>query len=252
MKNLIIIIVCIFSQAFFGQTPNELFDQANLAFKNGQYEKSINLYNSIEKSGYQSDVLYYNLGNAYYKLNKIAPSIYNYEKSLLINPTNTDAQNNLNFAKRMAIDVIEPMPKTLFQKINESIIYSVSYNNWAIINIVFAFLSIAFFIMYFFSSFETKKRTFFVLTFVGFGLFLITLSMGIKARHHFVNDQPAIVFEPKASVKSEPGFNSNEIFELHEGTKVQILDQIENWYKIKISDGKTGWINRNQVKKLKE
>lgn len=252
MKRITYILTLVLTaQSLWAQTPDEIFTQANTNFRNGKYEKAISQYEQIEKDGYQSAELYYNLGNAYYKLNKIAPSIYNYEKSLMLNPHYEDAQNNLAFAQRMAIDIIEPMPKTLFQRINETIIYPLSYNTWAWISIIFAFITAGFVIAYYF-SFETGiKRLFFILSFVALGLFLLTTSMGIKARHHFVNDQPAIVFASQVSVKSEPGATSEETFILHEGTKVQIVGEEENWYKIKLADGKIGWLMQNKVKPLK-
>jgi tetratricopeptide (TPR) repeat protein len=250
MKNLAYIFILFLSQTLWSQSPEELFNLANSDFRNGKYQSSILQYEKIIKEGFQSAELYFNLGNANYKLNKIAPSIYYFEKALLIDPQNEDAKNNLAFAQRMTIDVIEPMPKTFFQKINESFIYPLSYNTWAWITVMGAFLSAFFFISYYFSDYTHKKRLFFVLSLMGFVFFLITLSIGIKARHHFVTEKPAIVFEAQVSVKSEPGKTNTEVFALHEGTKVQVIDQEENWVKIKLADGKIGWILKENIKLL--
>ena len=112
MKKLIICFVVLFSVLSYSQTPEALFSKGNNFYQNGNYSKAIEAYLAIEKQGLQSDVLYYNLGNSYYKLNKVAPTIYYYEKALKINPANEDAISNLAFAKRMTIDVIEELPKT--------------------------------------------------------------------------------------------------------------------------------------------
>lgn len=250
MKKLTCIFILFLSQMLWSQTPEELFNLANADFRNGKYESSIVQYEKIIKEGFQSSELYYNLGNAYYKLNKIAPSIYNFEKALMINPENADAKNNLAFAQRMTIDVIEPMPKTFIQRINETFIYPLSYNTWAWITVIGAFLSAFFFISYYFSDYTQKKRLFFVLSLLGFVVFLITLSMGIKAKHHFVSEKPAIVFDSQVSVKSEPGNANAEVFALHEGTKVQVIEQEEIWVKIKLADGKIGWILKEKIKLL--
>ena len=61
---------------------------------------------------------------------------------------------------------------------------------------------------------------------------------------------PAIVFAQESQVKSEPNLRSDEAFVLHEGTKVQVLDTVNNWKKIKLSDGKTGWIPNEDIKLL--
>ena len=114
MKKLVFCFVVLFTVLSYSQTPEALFSKANSLYKNGNYSKAIDIYLSIEKQGLQSDELYYNLGNSYYKLNKVAPSIYYYEKALKINPLNEDAISNLAFAKRMTIDVIEELPKTFY------------------------------------------------------------------------------------------------------------------------------------------
>ncbi len=233
------------------QTPEQTFEQANTAFRNGKFEQAIHTYENILKSGQQSPELYYNLGNAYYKTNQIAPAIYNYEKALQLKPHYTEAQNNLAFAQRMAIDIIEPLPKTLFQKLNETLIYPISPNAWAWISIVIAFFSAASIVLYYFSSATGSKKFYFTITFITLGLFLLALSMGIKARHHANHDRPAIVFDKEVSVKSEPGFGNAESFKLHEGAKVQIEGQEEDWLKIRLADGKTGWLAQEVVMGLK-
>ena len=247
-----ILILLFVSQSFWAQTPKALFEAANLDYRNGKFEKAISQYESIEKSGFQSEELFYNLGNAYYKLNRIAPSIYYFEKALLLDPNNQDVQNNLTFAQRMTIDVIEPMPKTIFQRFNEAIIYPISYNTWAWITVFLAFLTASSIIAYYFSDESFKKRLFFILTFTGIGLFLISLSLGIKARHHYITDQPAIVFASQVSIKSEPLNSSSEVFILHEGTKAQILDQEGDWFHIKLANGKMGWLKKDKIRLLKE
>ena len=62
--------------------------------------------------------------------------------------------------------------------------------------------------------------------------------------------QPAIIFASEIEVKTEPTVGSNVAFVLHEGTKVQILDTLNNWKQIKLTDGKTGWIPAQDIKAL--
>jgi uncharacterized protein YgiM (DUF1202 family) len=63
-------------------------------------------------------------------------------------------------------------------------------------------------------------------------------------------DKPAIVFTQEVEVKSEPNIRRTEVFRLHEGTKVQILDTVNNWMKINLADGKTGWIPNDDIMAL--
>jgi tetratricopeptide (TPR) repeat protein len=252
MKRTFIVFLVLFVGRVWAQSDMDVFQQANKAYKDGDYATALEQYNNLLEQGNVSADLYYNLGNTYYKLNQIAPSIYNYEKALLINPNLEDVKNNLNFAERMRIDAFEELPKSVFQKFNGTVIYPISHNTWAWLSVLFAFVITGFFLLYYFSKYTSKKRLYFVLSFVALALFLILLSFSIKSYHHFKNDQPAIVFSTKVAVKSEPNITADESFVLHEGTKVQIKETVEGWYKIKLSDGKIGWLRQADVKPLKK
>ena len=135
-KNLILLLFL--SSQLFSQNAEKLFKAGNEQYKLSNYSEAISSYEKIEALGLISSELYYNIGNCHYKLNQVAPAIYNYEKALLLNPLNEDAQRNLVFAKRLTIDAIEEIPKTIFQKLDEAIIKKLSYNEWAIVNVVFS------------------------------------------------------------------------------------------------------------------
>lgn len=251
MKKIFYILLLLSFCQTNAQNIDSVFQKANDAYHKAFYEEALYNYIKIDSLKMQSADLYYNLGNTYYKLNQIAPSIYYYEKALLLSPKHEDAKQNLSFAQRMTIDAFETLPKSLFQKINETIIYPVSYNIWAWVTIVFAFLVSLFFLLYHFSEYANTKRLFFTFSIINVGLFLLSLSFVIKAKHHSNHNQPAIVFSSVVSVKSEPNSSSSEAFELHEGTKVQVLEKIDNWHKIKLVDGKIGWLKSDVIKKLK-
>lgn len=251
MKIRIIVFVLLWSVMSVAQTPDVLFQKANNHFKNGKYEQAIETYERILASGYTSSDVYYNLGNAYYKLNEIAPSIYYYEKALLLDPQHNDAKNNLTFANRMTIDVIEPMPKSLLQRVNEVVIYPLHYNTWAVLSIVLAFATSLLFIAYFYTYAVLRKKWFFVSGIVSILLFLLVVSIAIKAKHHDKHNQPAIVFAKEIGIKAEPSLQTSDSFVLHEGAKVNVLQQEDNWVKISIADGKSGWLIANNIKLLR-
>lgn len=233
------------------QSSTELFEKANAEYRSGTYSQAVKTYHQVDDLGQKSADLYFNMGNAYYKLNQIAPSIYYFEKALLLDPLHEDAKHNLVFAQRMTIDAIEVVPKSVLQNFNENIIYPISYNTWAWISVVLAFFIAIFFLSYYFSQYTSMKRSYFIMSFISIGLFLLVLSFTIKAKHHFKTDQPAIVFSTKVSVKSEPQLSATETFVLHEGTKVQVVQTIDAWSKIKLADGKVGWLLNGDFKKLK-
>ena len=116
MKKILFLLLFISSLAN-GQSVEELFSTANTFYKQGNLEMAIENYLEIDKQEEVSSELYYNLGNCYYKLNNVAETIYYYEKALKLNPLNEDARNNLVFAKRLTIDSIKELPKSILQKI---------------------------------------------------------------------------------------------------------------------------------------
>jgi len=251
MKKLLIILLFV-GQAVFSQSADELFQKANEQYKLEQYDEAIATYEQIEALGLTSSELYYNIGNCYYKLNKVAYSIYNYEKALLIDPLNIDAENNLIFARRLTIDNIEALPKSLLQKIDESVVKKLSYDEWAITSVVLSILGCGLFLLFYFSYASGKKRFFFVTSMFSFLLLIATSVFAIKEYSYAQTNVDAIIFALKTDIKNAPTLNSENVFTLHEGTKVKVLDTVDNWKKIKIADGKIGWIIASELKILQD
>ena len=239
------------SQVVGSQSAQELFEKANEQYKLEQYEEAIQTYNQIEQLNVTSSALYHNLGNCHYKLNKVAPSIYNYEKALLIDPLNEDARINLVFARRLAIDNIEALPKSVLQKVDEAIVKKLSYNDWAITSVVLSILGCSLFMLFYFSFSPRNKRLFFVASMICFTLLIITSVFSFKEYSFAKNNLNAIVFAVETEIKNSPTLNGETVFILHEGTKVNVLDTIYDWIKIKIDDGKVGWINSVDLKVLR-
>lgn len=238
------------ANSLIAQNVDELFYSANDFYKNEKFDKAIELYQQIASQGKISVELYYNLGNSYYKINKVGPAIYYYEKALKINPSNEDVKNNLVFAKRLALDNIQELPQNIFQKINKKYLHQLSYNQWAIIAVVFSFLASFLFLLFYFANSSSKKRAYFGLSIFSFILLIITFTITYNQYLFFKNNKEAIVFIEKTSVKNAPTMNAEEVFILHEGTKVVVLDALDNWKKIKLADGKLGWIIADEIKEL--
>ena len=244
-----VIFIGIFTNVY-GQSNAVLFEQANKLYRSEKYSEAIGLYEKIEANGQMSSELYYNLGNSYYKLNKIAPSIYNLEKALAINPNNSDASNNLVFSNRMAIDAIEELPKTFFQNLEIEIIQRLTFNQWAYIAVSLAISACLFFLFFYFSYVPLRKRAYFIVSAVSFFFLIFSLLFTFKQYDTSLTSIEAIVFSEKVSVKSAPLDSGQEVFEIHEGLKVVVLDEVDVWKKIKLADGKTGWIQSEVLKIL--
>jgi len=253
MKHILFFILLITS-GLSAQKADSLFTKANKLYQQEKYDEALVLYKKIEEekpdAAEQSDDLLYNIANANYKLNKIAPAIYYYEKALMVNPNNDDVMFNLGFAQRMAIDNIEPLPKTFSQKITERFILKLSYNIWAWSSVVLSFLFALFFLLYHFSYSSVTKRIYFISGIISITMVLVTITFAYHNFNIVKANNPAIIFAQQTEVKSAPTLSSEVSFELHEGTKVQVLESLDNWKKIKIADGKIGWMIADDLKEL--
>ena len=251
MKEKVLIVTLLF--CFWGSAQTEaLFNRATDAYNEGNYEKAITTYEQILDKGEHSAALYYNLGNSYYKLNQIAPSIYYYEKALLLRPNDPEIKNNLAYAQNMTLDAIEVLPETGISKIYQNITGKLSFDQWSYSAVVFLILFVIAYIAFYYLRYATQKRIAFIGSLIFLIVSVISLSFAFMQYTHFNSEQPAIVFSEEVSVKSEPNRRSTEAFVLHEGTKVNVLEELNNFNKIQLVDGKTGWIPSDEIKLLKD
>ncbi|MEP2056761.1 MAG: tetratricopeptide repeat protein [Maribacter litoralis] len=230
---------------------NQLFEQATEAYNAGDYAKAADFYNSILENGKHSAAVYYNLGNAYYKQNKIAESIYFYEKALLLSPNDEEIKTNLSYAQNMTIDAIDTMPETGLSRLYKNITGKLTFDQWAYLAIGFMMLFVVLYILFYYSNYSTRKRLTFIGSLLAMFFCIISVIFAYVQRSDFNKDQPAIVFSEESLVKAEPNNSSAEVFILHAGTKVNVLDQLDDWKKIKLADGKTGWLPNDDIKMLK-
>lgn len=250
MKKFAAIILLFVSFVSNSQSADELFKEGNTFYKVEDYNRAMGVYLAIEEKGLESSDLYYNLGNCYYKLNKVAPAIYYYEKALKLDPANEDALHNLTFAKRMTLDVIEDLPKTFFQRFSENVIQKYAFDTWALIAVIASFLASLLFLLYHFSGSSKMKLLYFNTTIFSVFVMLVSVFFAYDNYDTVQKNRTAIIFATKTEVKNAPTTSSEEVFELHEGTKVIILDELDNWKKIKIADGKVGWIYQDDLKEI--
>ena len=247
MKKILFILL-LSTQVFSAQKG---FDKGNYLYQKGRYEQAISEYESVLAAKQHSAELYFNLGNCYYKLNKVAPAIYNYEKALVLNPDDTEISNNLKFAQKMQIDEIKVIPTVGFSKMVHDFASIFHFNTWAWISVGFSTLFLLCFMGYYFSKLTVTKRIFFFGMFGLILLLLISVSAAISEKNDFDNERPAIVFAEMVLVKSEPQKGSNTVFTIHEGTKVFVMETMENWRKIQLTDGTEGWIEETAIKEVK-
>ncbi len=249
MKLLIYTFVLLLS--FMGTSQEgDVFEQANSAYADDDFEQSIKLYNSILEKGLVSSELYFNLGNAYMKVNDLANAIYHYEKALQYNPSDPDIKENLAIANTQTIDKVKDAPESNLKSLVHTITHVMQLKSWAWLSIFFSVLFGIFIVMYFRSSTVRGKRRQFSFSIVFLVLSLASF-MFAKFQNQLQQDQNyAIIFENQLPVLVEPNPRSDVNFELNKGTKVSLGSTFRDYTEIELSDGSEGWVKTSAFKKL--
>ena len=218
------------------------------AYTDGKFSDASAAWTSIEESGQKSAKLYYNLGNAWFKQGNYPKAILNYERALRLDPSYSDARYNLEFTSNFVQDKIEPVPEFILKSVARKVCYVMGSNSWAVIFLVLLAAALVMGLLFLLGSSVGKRR-------VGFycGIVLLLLSAGalsfsIWQKSDSVKTDTAIVMSPVSSVKSSPSSGSSkDLFVIHEGTKVTILDEVGSWKNIALADGRQGWITSNEL-----
>ncbi|WP_338410669.1 tetratricopeptide repeat protein [uncultured Flavobacterium sp.] len=255
MKHIIYIFLLL-AQFSHGQsteaTSYKVFKIANEMYKNADYENAIQKYDYIEKSLKQESAdLYFNLGNCYFKLNKIAPSIYYYEKALLLKPEDKSIKTNLVFAKKRTIDDIKVIEPLGFLKLKNTLTSVFLVQTWTWLSVVFSVLSLFFFTLFIFNETPIIKRISFVSIFVALFFVIVCFLSANFLTNYIKNDKPAIIFDEFVEVKAEPKEDADKTFTLHEGTKVFVKETLDNYTRIKLTDNTEGWILSRSIKQVR-
>ena len=248
-KFLILVLVCI-SGNLLASDPELMVGKANKAYSEGFYANAVELYKNVISSGYESVDLYYNLGNACYKLNDFSSAILYYEKARKLDPGNEDVNFNLKIANSKITDKIEPIPELFYKRWYRKLVESFSVDKWAKTGLTALFLGLFALAFYVISKQLFVRKAGF---WSGTGLILISIFAFIFAWQGYnevLNRKEAIVFSPTVTVKSSPDEKSVDLFVLHEGAKVELIDNIGTWYEIRIANGSVGWLSASAIEKI--
>lgn len=229
---------------------SDLITRGNDYFKKGEYEHAIASYEKVLDGGKESAELYYNLGNAYYKTINIPAAILNYERAVKLDSKDEDLQFNLKLAKLKTVDKIEVIPTFFIGEIGEDLKHSVPLDTWGWMAIISLWLSAALFFIFTIVSTNAVKRVFFFTALLLFALSLASFGLGYQKYNAVYTDMEAIVFSPSVIVKSAPDPNETDLFLLHEGTKVSVVEEMGEWNKIRLADGSIGWIPVQSIEKI--
>ena len=241
-RHIFVILLAFFSLLTQAARFSETKTLADSAYVKGDYERAIKLYSKLADQSPTADVCY-NLGCAYYRIDDIAHSVLWFERALKLDPSNKDVLFNLELARTKTIDKIIPQHEFILFTYFRQVTSWFSLRTWTIMGLLtFVLMLVALLIFWATDSIFMRKLTF------SSAIFLLLLSIlanvcAMKQKDFKQAQTSGIITVPAVTVKSTPAYNGNDLFVLHEGSKVEILDSsLKEWCEVTIADGKVGWI----------
>lgn len=244
-KYIILLIAILVTSYSFAN--NDLQTKAEKAYANKNYQEAINAYEQLNKDGYSSYKLYYNLGNAYYKNNELGKAIYNYELANKLQPNNEDVKTNLRIANEKTIDEIESKENFFLSAIKSGLVNALSTSGWAWLSIVSLIITLGLAFLFISSTQLNIKRISFFSSAIFLLLFLGSMILGFSALKNKNQVKFAIILPKETNIKPEPIASSKSKFQLHSGTKVKVLETNDEWTNIKLENGNEGWVKTSDV-----
>lgn len=243
MRKISFFIIFLLSFVQFVQAESFTKADADKAYQENKYAEAIKMYENILATQGESAVVYYNLGNSYFKEKNMAKAVLNYERALLLNPGDADIRFNLDMARSKTVDQITPATEVFIVTWINSLTNMQSERGWAKIGIVSFICLLVGLALYIFSKRLLVRKIGFIGAVV---LLVVTVCANLFARqqkNELMDRTGAIVMSPTVTVKSTPDKSGTELFVLHEGTKVFVEDNsMKGWKEIRLEDGNKGWI----------
>ena len=243
MKKIVfLLLVVVGSMTGMAQNGDNRFKEANDAYNEGNYDHAITMYNTIEAEGLESAALYYNMGNTYYKMKDYPHAILYYEKALKLDPSDEDIRVNLEIANMAVVDKINPIPQPFLMRWWNALRSSFSADGWAWLSVVFFALLLACLFVFLMSRRTGFRKLGFFVGLLALLCLAFSVVFAVESQYALSRHDEAIVMTSTVTVKSSPSVESVDLFVLHEGAKVRILDSARDWNKIRIADGSVGWL----------
>ena len=239
--TLLVLLLSLALPAAAQEDVSSLWEKAGEAFAAGQWQNALNCYQMIEGEGLVSDDLYYNIGNTFLKLQDNAHAILYYERALKLNPSHADAAHNLEIVRQMTLDKIDEVPDFILVSWFHNLRQGLSANAWAWITLGLLLLAGILLTVFRSGAPRSLRKVSFILSCIVLVLAIFTFIFSLQQKRAVTRQDSAIVTAPVCSVKSSPAEGGKTVFVLHEGTKVRLLDDVGDWARIEIADGRQGW-----------
>lgn len=224
------------------QDHNKQFAIATEAYKNGNYASALLQYEAVEAAGMQSAALYYNIANSYFQQKQLGKSILYYERALQLAPSDEDILHNFNIVRLELQDEVEALPPFFLRAGWNNLRDKLSASTWAKIGLLLLWIGILGLIAWQLAQERTQRKLGFS---IGLGFALLSLLPFALAYTRAEVEQHSgygIILEKEIALRHAAEIDSGKIIDLHEGTKVQIMDRISTWHKVRLANGEEGWL----------
>lgn len=249
MKKIFLILPFLLMMLWAVADP-EMSSEAEQLYRDGKYPEAAELYQKILAEGQESSKLYYNLGNAYYKMGENTQAILNYERALLLDPSDGMARYNLRMAQHAIVDKIDVLPELFLIRWYKGMVTYFSADQWGYISVGLFILFLVMAALFFYSGRVGVKKTGFIIGIVAFLLTLATIFFAMQQERRISQRDYAIITTPSVTVKGAPDHSGTDLFLIHEGLKVQITGELGDWYNIRLADGNEGWVAKSDLEKI--
>ncbi|MBN2765332.1 MAG: tetratricopeptide repeat protein [Paludibacteraceae bacterium] len=243
MKKTIFYIVALITalwQPVYGNT--EALKNANDFYATGEYAMAADAYEKIIKQQGVAPELYFNLGNAYYKMNETGKSILNYERALRLRPGYKNALINLEFAQARVVDNVIQAPSFFLKRWFTDIMKMLSSNQWFWLAFVAFIITLVFALFFVYGASHFLRRFSFYTATIMAVLMVVTLFFSGLRKNQMLHHNEAIIMTGSVTAKSSPDKSGTDLFQLHEGTKVKVKSTLGEWTEIVLGNGTPGWI----------
>ena len=225
-------------------------EDADRAYNQKQYHQAIKSYESLLRSGGSVD-LYYNLGNAYYRTGNISRAIINYERALLLDQGDEDVRHNLKIANGKTVDKIVPRSRVFFVEWYNSLKNCIGIDKWINLGFISLALIFVFAVFYLFPKRVLIQKIGFFGSLFFAVIFLFSTLFAYEQNRKLVSHSEAVIVSPIVLIKKSPSSGGMDLFILHEGAKVEILDGVlMDWKEIRLPDGRKGWVESSHIERI--
>jgi len=230
--------------------PDSTISTGNEHYVKNEFELAVVAYQAVIDSGFESAELYFNLGNACFKTNQLTLALVNYERALILDPRDEEIHHNQELARSFLTDEIDVLPEFVLRQWYISIIRILGSDQWAIISLVSFITALLLFLSFLFSSRIGIRKISFWLAIALIISSGVSFGFSHKKKQIDTEHNISLILSPSVTVKSSPDESGTDIFQLHEGTRVIIIDELGDWREIKISDGNQGWVLLSDLIKI--